>query len=267
MMTDREGSALRQQWMWVANWKMNPAPSCGVAAYLRIVASWLRPPWQVIICPSAPYLGLFQSMLHKQGEKHIGLGGQNLHHKERGSYTGEISGEMLRAMGCGYVLVGHSERRRYNGETAELVAAKIKVAQNNNLTAILCVGEEQNASGLWDGSILSAPLKEILTKLSPAAAARLIIAYEPQWAIGAAAPPSAQYIHRGLLVLRHTLEELWGDERASLIPLLYGGSITPDHQSTLFELPLLSGGLVGRACLDLAQWQQLLQGSSEACSL
>ena len=178
------------------------------------------------------------------------LAAQDLHWEDRGAFTGAISHSMLEALGCVHVLVGHSERRIYFGETDHLVNRKIRTALRGGLQPILCVGEEEDEREAGRRrEVLVRQIDRALEEVSPGAAHRLTVAYEPVWAIGtgrAATVEDAADAHR---VIRHQLEHLVGEKPAAAVRILYGGSVTPVNASGFASHPDVDGVLVGGASL------------------
>lgn len=198
----------------------------------------------VVVCP--PFVGLEAAVRAVRGTR-IQVGAQNLHWAKEGPYTGEVSALMIRASGCSYVIVGHSERRKYFAETNEVVAQKTLAALDAGLTPIICVGEfeRQNAQ-----DFIAAQFRRSLATLSVEQFARVIVAYEPFWAIGsgdAAAPEKVGEAHR---LIRNQATELFGQEAAKGMQLLYGGSVKTENASGLRAEPEIDGFLVGGASLD-----------------
>ena len=190
----------------------------------------------------------------------IGLAAQNLHHEAHGAFTGEISGPMLAAAGCRYVIVGHSERRQYCGETDRDVAAKIRAARREGLAAIVCVGESLAERERGDTlAVVSRQIRGALDGQPPADVAGLVIAYEPVWAIGTgrtASPQQAQDVHAAI---RATLAELGGRSSADAVRILYGGSVKPDTVDGLMAQPDIDGVLVGGASLQAASFARIVR--------
>lgn len=230
------------------NWKMNK--TVGEARSLVFdMTKELREIRGVekVVCPPFPSLLTVAALL--QGTD-IGLGAQNMHWEERGAFTGEISPAMV-AEFCGYVIIGHSERRMYFGETDETVNRKIGAARTHNLTPILCVGETlaENEIGRT-AEVVSRQVREGMKGLDEAFAPKIVIAYEPVWAIGtgrASTGENAEAVVRD--VIRKSLGDLHGQETAQAIRVLYGGSVTASNAVEFFSQPDIDGALVGGASL------------------
>lgn len=183
----------------------------------------------------------------------IGLAAQNLHTEPKGAFTGEIAGEMLKDVGCGWVIVGHSERRQYCNETNELVRLKIGAALRAGLTPIVCIGEtlrEREADNTLP--VIERQVREGLAGLSRDAVKNLVIAYEPVWAIGTgrtATPAQAQSVHAALRMQLQT-----AGDAAARVRVLYGGSVKADNAAELLAMPDIDGALVGGASLKAAEF-------------
>jgi triosephosphate isomerase len=187
------------------------------------------------------------------------LAAQDVFWEEIGAYTGEISALMLQDLGCRYVIVGHSERRRYFGETDAITGKKVLAAIRHGLRAILCVGEtwDQREKG-HTGPVLSRQLAESLSSIEKDQAGNVVIAYEPVWAIGSGNPATPAQTQESHQHIRSVITALWGQEAAETTPILYGGSVTPDNIGELLQTPEIDGALVGGACLDPVQFARII---------
>lgn len=208
----------------------------------------------VIVCPPFPYLEMAYDLGTDEEDEntvYFAVGAQDVSEHEKGAYTGEISAAMLASMNVEYCIVGHSERRKYHGETDEQVAAKVEALLQNNLVPIVCCGEsleEREAGKHFE--VIEAQLEKGLFGLEPLDFSRVIIAYEPVWAIGTgktATPVQAQEVHA---YIRNLVEETYGKEIARQLPILYGGSCNPATAPELFAMPDIDGGLIGGASLN-----------------
>lgn len=213
----------------------------------------------VVVCP--PFVGLGVAVRETE-ETAIKLGAQNLHWQEKGAYTGETSPLMLADL-CQYVIIGHSERRAMFGETDETVNLKVKAALAHNLLPIVCVGEtlEENQSNQTE-AVVSRMVREGLKDLISEEAEKIIIAYEPVWAIGtglAATPEGANAVHKD--VIRPILREMFGEVVGDNMRILYGGSVTPANARELFEQSDIDGGLVGGASLKADSFTAIVQAA------
>jgi triosephosphate isomerase len=201
----------------------------------------------VAVCPPFPYLRVVAESLRGSN---VALGAQNLYPEKEGAFTGEVSPTMLTDCGCKYVILGHSERRHKLGEDDAFVNRKVKAALAAGLLSITCVGEllEEREANRTE-QVLDAQINGSLAGLTAEDLKRVVIAYEPVWAIGTgrvATPEQAQAAH---VFLRRRVGEKFGEETARSLPILYGGSATPDNVAALLALPDVDGGLVGGASL------------------
>ena len=211
---------------------------------------------EVILC--VPYIDLFYSLLAAQ-QTNIKIGAQNMHFEDKGAYTGEISGEMLEAIRVEYVIIGHSERRQYFNETDESVNKKIKSALNHNLKPIVCVGEtlEQKEMGKAE-EIITSQVKKALDGLEPKSLEKVIIAYEPIWAIGTGKTATKEDANNSIKAIRKEIEKNYGENVAENIIILYGGSVNKDNAKELFNMSDIDGGLVGGASLKLDDFEKII---------
>lgn len=244
----------------VGNWKMNRTPR-EAAEHVR----QLRPvldgmPVNVILLPPAVCLPALQSEL--KGSP-IRLGAQNAHEAPEGAFTGELSMQMIRSVGCEYVLLGHSERRTLFGETDDTVARKVRAAVDHRLVPILCVGESREERDA--GRALGRVTTQVTTGLSQVRDtedADLVIAYEPLWAIGSGESPEPSAANETLGAIRDALREGFGSRRASRIPLLYGGSMRAANASRFLAQSEIDGGLVGAATRSAADFIDIARAHS-----
>ena len=240
------------------NWKMHKTISEALE-FAGALARRFPPPQERDIVIAAPY-----TALHPLGQalraSAIQLSAQNVHWEEQGAFTGEVSARMLMEAGCRYVIVGHSERRRHFGEQNREINLKITAALNAGLKPILCVGETLEERGdKKTFSVVRRQLKEGLNNLNPDDIRRVIVAYEPVWAIGTgrtAAPAQAQEVHR---FIRQLLEGLCGEDLTAAIPIIYGGSVTPGNIRELMAETDINGVLAGGASLDVESFSKILQ--------
>jgi triosephosphate isomerase len=214
----------------------------------------------LLVCPPYPYLASVAGQL--QGSN-VGLGAQNVSEHETGAYTGEVAPAMLRDVGCGYAIVGHSERRTLYGETSEQVAEKMAAALAEGLIPILCVGEtlEQRESGSTE-QVVAEQLVAAIERNGIAAVGSSVIAYEPVWAIGTgktATPEQAQDVHR---YIRSVLAQ-HDPSVAEKVQILYGGSVKGDNAAGLFGMPDIDGGLIGGASLKAADFLAIARAATE----
>jgi triosephosphate isomerase len=231
------------------NWKMYKTPEETRAFFEKfrpLVAASNH--CEIAICP--PFVNLPAAVDAARGSK-VTVGGQNLFWAKEGAYTGEVSAAMLKAAGCRWVIIGHSERRQYFGETDESVLKKTVAALDAGLDPIVCVGEklEEREAGRTN-QVLASQFGGGIGPLTPQQFAKIVVAYEPVWAIGTgrtATPEIAADAHR---VLRDQARARFGEDAASRLRILYGGSVKPDNIKGLMAQPELDGALVGGASLD-----------------
>lgn len=243
------------------NWKMNKDPQ-EAAALVEALLPELEAVEgvEVVLCPPFVDLALVSQLL--EGSK-LGLGAQNLHWENSGAFTGEVSAAMLKAY-CGYVIIGHSERRAMFGETDEIVNKKVKAALAAGLKPIVCVGEtlEENQAGST-ADVVAGQVRAGLAGLEPEAAGSLIVAYEPVWAIGtglAATPEGANEVHRD--VVRPVLRELFGEKAGDAMRILYGGSMNEKNAAELLAQSDIDGGLIGGASLKPAAFAAIVKAAA-----
>jgi triosephosphate isomerase len=249
--------AKRRQFI-AGNWKMNKTvtESRELAAKVRSLLEGFDVA-DVALCPTFVALTAVGEAI--RGSK-IALGGQNLYWKDSGAYTGEISGPMLVAAGCRYVIVGHSERRQYFGETDETVGRRVAAALACGLDPIVCVGEtldERRKNATFD--VVRRQLDGALSGTGADAMKRVTIAYEPVWAIGTgvnATPEQAQEVHR---FLRERIAAMFGASVAEIVRIQYGGSVKPDNARQLLAQPDIDGALVGGASLKAEDFAAIVR--------
>ena len=232
-----------------ANWKMYKTPDEARAffrEFLPLVAGHDRD--EIVVCPT--YIAVAAAIEAAKGSN-VAIGVQNVHWKSEGAYTGEISAPMLLCLGVTHVIVGHSERRQYFGETDDTVNLRLKTALEAGLHAICCVGEvlEEREAGLT-GDILRRQCVRAFHAISAKKAANLIVAYEPVWAIGTGKTATPELAAEAHGVIRHEATEIFGEEFAAKLRILYGGSVKPDNVSALMAQEEIDGALVGGASLD-----------------
>jgi triosephosphate isomerase len=262
------------------NWKLNPSTIQEASTLLNLLGSnfyhhrtgedTVGAVPEVIVFPPFPFLERAVSLLEGTGIK---VGAQNVGIETKGAFTGEVSPSMVRSLGCDFVMVGHSERRTLFGESDDIINSKIKLSlQEPGLKIILCVGEtlEEYENELLS-SVVNFQIKkalkgitkdDIVDAVAIVPSTRLVIAYEPVWAIGTgkvATPEQAQVAHA---VVRNILEELYGSDIAGRIQLQYGGSVTPDSISDLIRMPDVDGALVGGASLTADGFTRIVDGAA-----
>jgi triosephosphate isomerase len=231
------------------NWKMNMDYASGISLFSEIV-NMVRDEKKgeqlAIIC--APYIHL--NSLSQLGGTTVRIGAQNCHQKDSGAFTGEISAEMVKSVGCEYVLVGHSERRQYFAESNEILAEKTLAALKNNLSPIFCIGEtldERNNGNYFN--IIKSQLSEGTFNLSAEEFLKVVIAYEPVWAIGTGLTATSEQAQEVHAFIRNEIASKYGEEVANDTTILYGGSCNPKNAAELFAQNDIDGGLIGGASL------------------
>ncbi len=233
--------------MVAGNWKMNGLTTEAVDLAAGVAAGAEEAPCDLVVCPPAVYLAVVGDALEGSG---VGLGGQDCHPETKGAHTGDVSAQMLADVGCGYVIVGHSERRTNHHEADALVQAKAAAAHAAGLTAIICIGETEDERDR--GETLSVVHTQLEGSLpASATAANTVIAYEPVWAIGTGRTPTADEVQEVHARIRDGLADLRGAADAAGTRLLYGGSVKPDNAAELLGLADVDGALVGGASLKV----------------
>ena len=230
------------------NWKMNMLPNEAIEFIEKLAPLVKDTENEVILC--VPYTDLFYALLTAQG-KNIKIGAQNMHFEEKGAYTGEVSGKMLKSINVEYVIIGHSERRQYFAETDETVNKKVKAAFENGLKPIVCVGEtlEQREEGkAFD--VITEQTKLALEGLAKEQVENTIIAYEPIWAIGTGKTATKEDANDAIKKIREKIVEIYGQKVADRVIIQYGGSVKSTNAKELFEMSDIDGGLVGGASLN-----------------
>lgn len=243
------------------NWKMNLDLMAGIQIFNEIstlIGEEVNGNQEAVICPPFIHLSALNSAI--KPEIKLSLGAQNCHQADSGAYTGEVSASMLVSCGVEYVIIGHSERRQYFNESNDLLALKLDNVLKNDLTPIFCIGEtlEQRNSGIYF-DVIKDQLSAAAFHLSQADFSKLILAYEPVWAIGTgltASPVQAQEIHS---FIRHQIAEKFDQELADSISILYGGSCTPKNAAELFSQPDIDGGLIGGASLKARDFVDIIK--------
>lgn len=230
------------------NWKMNTTVAEGIELAEAVAAKSSEVPSSVQLIIAPPFTHLVPVSQAIKGTA-IGLSAQNCADKEKGAYTGEVSADMLVSAGCTYTILGHSERRQYYGETDATLVDKVKLAISKGLSPIFCVGEnleEREAGRHFD--VVSSQIRNVLYTLSEEEMSKVIIAYEPVWAIGTGKTASAAQAQEIHACIRKVVAEKFG-ALAEDITILYGGSCKPSNAKELFACPDIDGGLIGGAAL------------------
>lgn len=240
------------------NWKMNKnlSEAIQLVSDLKIELNGKNLNAEVVVAP--PFISL-EAVKTLIKDTDIKLGAQNMHSVDSGAFTGEVSADMLKSVGCEYVILGHSERRTIFGESDEFINQKVKQALKNNLTPILCCGEslEERENGTTF-KVVEQQIKTCLNNLSEEEIKNTVIAYEPIWAIGTgktATPEQAQEVHE---FIRNLLVKLTSVETAQEITIQYGGSVNAKNAKELLSKPDIDGALVGGACLKADSFREII---------
>jgi triosephosphate isomerase (TIM) len=232
-----------------ANWKMYKTPDEAYGFFrdfLPLVANHDRD--EIVVCP--PYIDLCAAVDAVKGSK-VAIGAQNLYWEKEGAYTGEVCPGMLLAVGCTHAIIGHSERRQYFGETDDMVNFKLKAALEARITPIVCVGEvlEEREAGLTE-DVLRRQCLRAFHAISGKKASKLVVAYEPVWAIGTGKTATPQLAAEAHSLIRGEAMKAFGAELADNLRILYGGSVKPENAKALMSEEEIDGALVGGASLD-----------------
>ena len=238
------------------NWKMNKLPNESIDFITELAPLVKDSENEVVVC--VPYTDLFYTLLHVQGTN-IKVGAQNMNAEEKGAYTGEVSGEMLKSIGVEYVILGHSERRAYYNETDESVNKKLKKALSLDLKPIVCVGEslEQREKG-FAKDIVTTQTRRALEGLSSEDVKKTIVAYEPIWAIGTGKTATKEDANDTIKWIREEIEKEYGKDVADNVIIQYGGSVKSSNAKDLFEMSDIDGGLVGGASLIADEFSKIV---------
>ena len=238
------------------NWKMNKTPEEAKQLGKGLIPLGKDAKCDVGVCPTADCLSAVSAVIEGTNIK---LGAQNVHFAEKGAYTGELSAEMLKASGCEYVIIGHSERRQYFGETDKTVNKRTVAAVNAGLKAIVCVGEnkEERETGYTDYIVTFQTLMA-LHGLTNEQVAETIIAYEPVWAIGTGLTATDEQANETIGVIRKAIAGKYGDEVAQKVRIQYGGSMKGSNVKGLMAQEEIDGGLIGGASLKAADFAQVV---------
>lgn len=238
------------------NWKMNKGINETRELLTEIKNMDLGHKVEVVVCP--PFTSLSEaSNILKSTE--IGLGSQNMHWEDKGAYTGEISAHMLKEIGCKYVIIGHSERRQYFGETDETVNLKVKTALKNKLIPIVCVGEniEQRKNGETE-AVVSEQVRKGVAGLTQEEIENIVIAYEPIWAIGTGISSKGEDANDVAKLIRDVLKDIFNDKVSESIRIQYGGSVNPGNIREYMNQTEIDGALVGGASLKADDFIKLI---------
>lgn len=229
------------------NWKMNKNHNEAVELINTLKSGIDTDKSDVVVC--VPFVDLMSVSEAIKGTN-INLGAQNMHFEESGAYTGEIAPAMFKELGVKYVIIGHSERRAYFGETDEIVNKKVKKALEHNIVPILCVGETLEERELnITIELVRVQVKKAFAGISKEDAKKVVIAYEPIWAIGTGKVATKEQAEEVCAEVRKVVAEVYGQDVADIVRIQYGGSVTGDSANELFNMPNIDGGLVGGASL------------------
>lgn len=238
------------------NWKMNKTPAEAVALVTELIPLVKDAECDVVVCPPAVNLALVAEAVKGTNIK---VGAQNVHFKASGAFTGELSCDMLKAAGCEYVIIGHSERRQYFGETDKTVNLRTVAAVKAGLKPIVCVGEmlDEREAG-YTNTIVSYQTLMALTGLSSEEIETCVIAYEPVWAIGTGKTATDEQANDTIGVIRKAIAGCYGNELAQKVRIQYGGSMNPGNVKGLMAQPEIDGGLIGGASLKAPDFAKVV---------
>jgi len=240
----------------IANWKMNPSSSEEALRLIKnTMAVQLPKNIELIIAP--PFIYLY--LVKKNFKNEIKLAAQNVGWFERGAFTGEISGLMLKNIGCDYVIIGHSERRHKIGETDEMINLKLKAAFKAGLNPILAVGEKERGDDII--KVLNSQIKSDLDGIETSEISKLIIAYEPVWAIGTGLSDTPNHALSSALLIRKIIGNLYTPDFAIDLPVLYGGSVTAENAADFIGQTGINGALVGGASLNIEEFLKIIKSA------
>lgn len=243
------------------NWKMHLTLTQAqtlVSEIMQMVRDEYAGQGQVIFAPSFPFLSAIQHLA--KDDNRFSVAAQNVHHQEKGAYTGECSAEMLKSVGASHCIIGHSERRQYFQEGGELLAKKVEICLTHSLTPIYCIGEtleERESNNTF--TVLQHQIESEVFHLTADNFAKIIVAYEPVWAIGTgktATPEQAQEVHA---FVRNLIQQKYGETIANNCTILYGGSVNAANAKELFHQPDIDGGLVGGASLKSRDFAEIIK--------
>src|ERR1700756_1762576 len=241
-----------------ANWKMYKTPDQArdfFRDFLPLVSGHERD--EIVVCP--PFVDLPAAIEAAKGSN-VAIGGQDVHWEKEGAYTGEVSTGMLLAIGATHVILGHSERRQYFGETDDTVNLKLKSALEAGLTPIVCVGEvlEEREAGLTE-DVLRRQCMRAFSSISAKKAAKLVVAYEPVWAIGTGKTATPEMASDAHVLIRGEAGKAFGEDFGANLRILYGGSVKPENAKALMSQEEIDGALVGGASLDAKSFAAIVK--------
>ena len=241
------------------NWKMNTTLQEGVklAEEVNAALGTFKPNCDVIICTPFTHLASVAAVID---QNKLGLGAENCANQVKGAYTGEVSAAMVASTGATYVILGHSERRQYYGENSAILSEKLALALQNGLTPIFCIGEvlEERENGTYN-DVVKKQIEDALFNLSAEDFSKIILAYEPVWAIGTGKTATADQAEDMHAHIRNTIAAKYGKEVADNTSILYGGSCKPSNAAELFAKPDVDGGLIGGAALKCEDFMGIVK--------
>ncbi|WP_445664890.1 triose-phosphate isomerase [Fodinibius sp. AD559] len=246
------------------NWKMNcgPKETSTLLQDIKNIIDDMPEAVDGLVCP--PTISLTTASVELQDIGGLSLGAQDVHSEDNGAFTGEVSTEMLNEVNCEYVILGHSERRQYFGETDKTVNAKVNKALNDGLKPVICVGESLEQRKANEHKLrVEKQVQAALIGVEDEDISNVVIAYEPIWAIGTgetATPDQAQEMHK---MIREVIADLYSDDAANQIRILYGGSMKPHNAEELLEQPDVDGGLIGGASLKADSFTDIIHIANE----
>ncbi len=250
---------MNRNYIIAANWKMHMTPPETAGFLAPFLGSFPEPtPVEIVVAP--PFVSLAKAAELLAGQSAVGLAAQNMSHEASGAFTGEISAAMLRAVGCNYVILGHSERRSLYGEDDAVVNRKVHAALAAGLLPILCIGEslEERDGGRLE-TVLSQQLEGSLAGIDASQMPGVVVAYEPVWAIGTGRTATPEQAQETQAYVRSVLERLFDREVAEAVRIQYGGSVKPGNAAELIAQPDIDGFLVGGASLDPASFAEIVK--------
>lgn len=243
------------------NWKMNGSLDEAKklsSEVVNMVSSEVRGNAEVILIPPFVYLSAVQGLIGSA--KSVFLGAQNCHQNESGAYTGEVSASMLSSMGITHVIIGHSERREYFNEFDSLLAEKVNQVLKNEMTPIFCCGEKlESREANTQEAVVEEQVQHALFHLSAEEVGKVVIAYEPVWAIGTGRTASAAQAQEMHAFIRSIVATKYSGEVADQVSILYGGSVKPDNAKEIFSQPDVDGGLIGGASLKSRDFTDIVK--------
>jgi triosephosphate isomerase len=244
------------------NWKMNMTPSQTKAMIEELKPLVKEVKWcEMVLC--VPFVDITTAVKAAKGSK-IAIGAENMHFEPKGAYTGEVSADMLKECGVKYVVIGHSERRQYFGETDETVNKKVKVALESGFRPIVCVGEslDEREQDVWS-EVVRKQVKIALKDVPVEDVKKVVIAYEPIWAIGTGKTATADQANEVCATIRECLRGLYGARAARAITIQYGGSMNAKNAAELLSKPDVDGGLIGGASLKPNDFHAIIEAANQ----